>query len=70
MGVTFCSAGNCCDFSVIAAMLGMKLAFHIPTYRQQDWFAQSGWFPSRSTVNDLFNYAVVTIDPLYGQMWH
>jgi transposase len=46
------------DFSVIAAMLAMKLAFHIPTYRQQDWFAQCGWFPSRSTVNDLFNYSV------------
>ena len=58
------------DFSVIAAMLAMKLAFHIPTYRQQDWFAQSGWFPSRSTVNDLFNYSVDTIVPLYGQMWH
>jgi transposase len=58
------------DFSVIAAMLAMKLAFHIPTYRQQDWFAQSGWFPSRSTVNDLFNYSVDTVVPLYGQMWH
>jgi transposase len=58
------------DFSVIAAMLAMKLAFHIPTYRQQDWFAQSGWFPSRSTVNDLFNYSVDTIVPLYDQMWH
>ena len=57
------------DFSVIAAMLAMKMAFHIPTYRQQDWFAQSGWFPSRSTVNDLFNYSVDTVAPLYGQMW-
>jgi transposase len=57
------------DFSVIAAMVSMKLAFHIPTYRQQDWFAQSGWFPSRSTVNDLFNYSVDTIGPLYDQMW-
>ena len=45
------------DFSVVAAMAGMKFAFHVPTYRQQDWFAQCGWFPSRSTVNDLMNYA-------------
>ena len=45
------------DFSVIAAMAAMKFAFHMPTYRQQDWFAQCGWFPSRSTVNDLINYA-------------
>jgi transposase len=58
------------DFSVIAAMVAMKMAFHIPTYRQQDWFAQCGWFPSRSTVNDLFNYSVDTIVPLYDQMWH
>ena len=48
----------------------MKFAFHMPTYRQQDWFAQCGWFPSRSTVNDLINYGVDTIDPLYQQMWH
>jgi transposase len=57
------------DFSVVAAMAGLKFAFHVPTYRQQDWFAQCGWFPSRSTVNDLLNYAVATIGPLYQQMW-
>ena len=57
------------DFSVIAAMVGMKWGFHHPTYRQQDWFAQCGWFPSRSTTNDLFNYAVEAIQPLYQEMW-
>ena len=57
------------DFSVVAAMAGMKFAFHVPTYRQQDWFAQCGWFPSRSTVNDLLNYAVDAVGPLYQQMW-
>jgi transposase len=57
------------DFSVVAAMAGLKFAFHVPTYRQQDWFAQCGWFPSRSTVNDLLNYAVEAIGPLYQQMW-
>jgi transposase len=56
-------------FSVVAAMAALKFAFHVPTYRQQDWFAQCGWFPSRSTVNDLLNYAVATIGPLYWQMW-
>ena len=50
-------------------LAAMKFAFHVPTYRQQDWFAQCGWFPSRSTVNDLLNYAVETIEPLYRQMW-
>ena len=57
------------DFSVIAAVLAMKFAFHLPTYREQDWFAQCGWFPSRSTVNDLINYGVATVDPLCRQMW-
>jgi transposase len=57
------------DFSVVAAMAAMKFGFHMPTYRQQDWFAQCGWFPSRSTVNDLLNYGVDTIVPLHQQMW-
>lgn len=57
------------DFSVVAAILSMKFAFHMPTYRQQDWFAESGWFPSRSTTNDLINYGVDAIGPLYRQMW-
>jgi transposase len=57
------------DFSVVAAMAALKFAFHVPTYRQQDWFAECGWFPSRSTVNDLINYGVSTIGPLYRQMW-
>ena len=57
------------DFSVIAAICAMKFAFHMPTYRQQDWFAQCGWFPSRSTANDLINYAAAAIGPLHGQMW-
>jgi transposase len=58
------------DFSVIAAIGAMKFAFHMPTYRQQDWFGQCGWFPSRSTTNELINYAVATIGPLHRQMWH
>ena len=57
------------DFSVIAAVVAMKFGFHMPTYRQQDWFAQCGWFPSRSTTNDLINYGVTTIGPLHRQMW-
>jgi hypothetical protein len=47
----------------------LKFAFHRPTYRQQDWFAQCGWFPSRSTINDLLNYSVETVQPLVGQFW-
>lgn len=58
------------DFSVVAAIVAGKFAFHNPTYRQQDWFAQSGWFPNRSTINDLINASVATIGPLFEQMWH
>lgn len=57
------------DFSVIAAVLAQKFAFHQPTYRQQDWFAQSGWYPSRSTLNDLINVSVETLLPLFDQLW-
>jgi len=57
------------DFSVIAAIIALKYAFHQPTYRQQDWYAQCGWFPNRSTINDLINYGVTTIVPLVAQMW-
>ena len=56
------------DFSVIAAIVAMKFAFHMPTYREQDFFGQSGWRPSRSTSNDLINYSVDCIDPLVQQM--
>jgi transposase len=57
------------DFSVVAAALSMKLNFHQPTYRQQDIFAQAGYFPSRSTINDWFNYATIVIEPLYAEAW-
>jgi transposase len=57
------------DFSVIAAALAMKLNFHQPTYRQQDIFAQAGYFPSRSTINDWFNYAVIVIEALFNEAW-
>jgi transposase len=57
------------DFSVIAAALSMKLNFHQPTYRQQDIFGQAGYFPSRSTLNDLFNYSAIVIEPLFDEAW-
>ena len=45
--------GSKYGFSVVASMVSLKYAFHQPTYRQQDWFAQSGWTPRRSTINDM-----------------
>lgn len=61
-------AGCKYDFSVIAAVLTAKFAFHQPTYRQQNIFGQLGWFPSRSTLNDLVNLSVTTLEPLFQQM--
>jgi len=55
-------------FSVMASMVALKYAFHQPTYRQQDWFAQSGWTPRRSTINDILQLAVDTVGPLYSQL--
>ena len=58
------------DFGVIAAILAQKYAFHCPTYRQQDWFAQCGWHPSGSTINELINTSVEVLVPLFDQMQH
>jgi len=56
------------DYSIIAAIACMKLAFYMSTYREQNFFGQSGWYPSRSTLNELLNYAVNSIVPLFAQM--
>lgn len=58
------------DFSVIAAIIGMKFAFHMPTYREEDYFGQSGWRPSRSTSNELINHGVACVEPLFNQIAH
>jgi transposase len=56
------------DYSIIAAIACMKFAFYMSTYREQNFFGQSGWYPSRSTLNELLNYAVNSIVPLFAQM--
>ena len=58
------------DISIISAIIAMKFAFHMPTYREEDFFGQSGWRPSRSTSNDLINYGVTCVDPLFNQIAH
>lgn len=57
------------DFSVIATIVAMKFCFHQPTYRQENYFAQAGYFMNRSTQNDLVNYAVQAVLPLFQEMW-
>ncbi len=42
--------GNRYDTSVAAEIITAKYGYHLPIYRQQDWFAGSGWMPDRSTL--------------------
>jgi transposase len=57
------------DFSIIAAIVVMKMNFHQPTYRQQDIFGQAGYFLSRSTQNDLLNHTANVTAPLFQEQW-
>lgn len=45
--------GNRYDTSVATEVITAKYGYHLPLYRQQDWFAGSGWTPSRSTLLNL-----------------
>ena len=39
--------------------------YHLPIYRQQDWFAGSGWMPDRSTLLNILASAAYVLEPLY-----
>jgi transposase len=56
--------GNRYDTSVAAHIVADKFAYHMPTYRQQDRFASSGWTPSRSTLLNLINASSFVLEPL------
>jgi transposase len=56
--------GNRYDTSVAAEVITGKYGYHLPTYRQQDYFAGSGWAPSRSTLLNLLRAAGELIRPL------
>jgi transposase len=56
--------GNRYDTSVAAAIVADKFAYHLPTYRQQDRFASSGWTPRRSTLLNLLNASSFVLEPL------
>jgi hypothetical protein len=59
--------GNRYDTSVAAEIITCKHDYHIPTYRQQDWFAGSGWRPHRSTLLNIMASGAYVLEPLY---WH
>jgi len=57
--------GNRYDTSIAAEIIVGKYAYHLPTYRQQDWFAGSGWMPQRSTLLNILSSAAYVLEPLY-----
>jgi len=56
--------GNRYATSVAAEIITAKYGYHLPIYRQQDWFAGSGWLPGRSTLLNILNAAATLTLPL------
>lgn len=50
--------------SVAAEIITAKYGYHLPFYRQQDYFAGSGWTPSRSTLLNILAAAEFVLRPL------
>jgi len=58
--------GNKYDSSVAAEIITGKFSYHLPIYRQQDYFAGSGWAPGRSTLLNILTGSSFVIEPLLG----
>ena len=56
--------GNRFDTSIGAEIVTVRFGYHLPYYRQQDWFAGSGWTPSRSTLLNISAAVAETLRPL------
>ena len=57
-------AGDKYDTSVAAEIIAGKFSYHLPIYRQQDYFAGSGWTPGRSTLLNILTGCFFMIEPL------
>ncbi len=55
--------GNRYDTSIAAEIITGKYGYHLPIYRQQDWFAGSGWMPGRSTLLNIASASAELIQP-------
>ena len=55
--------GNRYGTSIAAEIITGKYGYHLPIYRQQDWFAGSGWMPSRSTLLNILSASAELIYP-------
>lgn len=56
--------GNRYDTSVAAEIITGKYGYHLPIYRQQDYFAGSGWTPARSTLLNILEASAFVMEPL------
>jgi transposase len=56
--------GNRFDTSIGAEVTTARFAYHLPYYRQQDWFGGSGWTPSRSTLLNISAAVAEVLKPL------
>ena len=56
--------GNRYDSSVAAEIVAGKYGYHLPIYRQEDYFAGSGWTPGRSTLLNIQRAVAERIEPL------
>ena len=52
------------DTSVAAEAITGKYAYHLPIYREQDYFAGCGWTPARSTLLNVLKASAGLIRPL------
>ncbi len=55
--------GNRYDTSIAAEIITAKYGYHLPIYRQQDWFGSSGWTPARSTLLNILRASAGVLDP-------
>jgi transposase len=56
--------GNKYDSSIAAEIITGKYSYHLPLYRLQDYFAGSGWIPSRSTQCNILAQSHFVVAPL------
>lgn len=56
--------GNRYDTSVAAEIITGKYGYHLPIYREQDYFAGSGWTPARSTLLNVQKSGAELLPPL------
>jgi transposase len=61
--------GNRYDTSIATEVVVQKYGYHLPFYRQQDWFSNCGWVPSRSTLLNILVAAEFVLRPL-AQYYH